>query len=64
MRTCKRCLKPKEDSEFGVNRWYRDRRAIYCKECNRRHMARQRERAFELLRNTKVKVSMAALGYK
>lgn len=64
LRTCKRCLQPKEDSEFGVNRFMRDGKAIYCKPCNVAHTRRQRARAFELLRNTKVKVSMAALGYK
>lgn len=64
MRTCKRCLKPKPESEFGVNRYYEDGRAIYCKECNRKHTANMRATARELLRTTKVKVSYAALGMR
>lgn len=64
MRTCKRCLDPKPDSEFGVNRYYEDERAIYCKECNRKHTAKMRTASRELLRTTRVKVSYAALGMR
>lgn len=68
MRTCRRCLKPKPDSEFGVNRYYetrgaRDGRSIYCRKCNRKHTVGQRAQSRHLLKNTKVKVSYASLGY-
>lgn len=63
MRTCKKCFKPKEESEFGVNNAYPDRKAIYCKSCNREHVAKMRANARILLTTTRVKVG-ALLGYK
>ena len=56
MRTCRKCFKPKEESEFGVNNYFPDRKAIYCKQCNREHTRKQREHARVLLTTTNVKV--------
>lgn len=64
MRICRRCLEPKPESEFGVNRFFKDGKAIYCKQCNKLHTARMRARSVELLRTTKVRVSFSALGFK
>lgn len=64
MRTCRKCLEPKEESEFGVNRFFKDQKARTCKQCNREHSAKLRARSWELLRTTKVKVSTTVLGYR
>lgn len=62
MRTCRKCLKPKEESEFGVNRMFKDQKAIYCKRCNRDHTRRLRQHMLVLLRTTKVKVSRSLMN--
>lgn len=64
MRTCRKCLKPKEESEFGVNNFMKDGRAIYCKRCNRDYTRELRARMINLLRTTKVKVSYKLMGMR
>jgi hypothetical protein len=62
MRTCRHCFKEQEDEEFGVNNFMPDKRAIYCKECNRNKTRALRENCWKLLLTTKVKVSRSLLN--
>lgn len=69
MKTCRRCLEPKPESEFGINRYYqtrgaRDGRSIYCRGCNTKHTQKQRAQSLRLLRSTKVKISYVSLGLR
>lgn len=64
MRTCRKCLKPKPESEFGVNNFFSDKKARTCKRCNRDHTRELRARMIVLLRTTKVKVSHKLMGIR
>ncbi len=51
MRTCKRCLELKPESEFGVNRAIPDGKHLYCKQCCREKKAALQERIQEMRSN-------------
>lgn len=35
MKICKKCLNPKDESEFGVDKSKKDGLSIYCKDCQK-----------------------------
>ena len=57
MKTCPRCLRTKTLEEFSVDRWKKDKRFSYCKECCReRYQEKNKEqiRAWQLAHPDKI----------